>query len=341
MGINLPKLLRRANSMAEACRGHAAHNPGLQLGAVMGELALAGRDKITFFTSPRIDAFGMWVEQLIAESLGKHGKGILPVVGEAMGEPAFYNNDRVFVYLRLAGDDNVELDGRVDMLEAAGHPVITIQLDELEDLGQEFFRWEMATAGAAAVLKINPFDQPNVEQAKIKAKELMAAFAERGYLPVETPTLDYDDIDVYGPAMGESVVEALKAFLTNYRPGDYVAIMAYLPYGAEIDAALNELRLVLRTGLRSATTVGYGPRFLHSTGQLHKGDGNNGLFIQITHTPPEDAAIPGEKYTFATLAAAQAQGDYNALQENGRRLIRFHIEAGIDLAEAIRKLIPV
>ena len=341
MGINLPKLLRRANSMAKACRGHAAHNPGLQLGAVMGELALAGRDKITFFTSPRIEAFGMWVEQLIAESLGKHGKGILPVVGEAMGEPAFYNNDRYFVYLRLTGDDNVELDGRVDMLEAAGHPVITVQLDELEDLGQEFFRWEMATATAAAVLKINPFDQPNVEQAKIKAKELMAAFDESGYLPVEAPALDYDDIDVYGPAMGESVVEALKAFLTNYRPGDYVAIMAYLPYGEEIDAALNELRLVLRTGLRSATTIGFGPRFLHSTGQLHKGDGNNGLFIQITHTPPEDAAIPGEKYTFATLVAAQAQGDYNALRDNGRRLIRFHIEAGMDPAEAIRKLIPV
>ncbi len=341
IGVDLPKLLRRANTMANACRTHAGYNPGLQLGAAMGELALAGRDKITFFTSPKIAAFGMWVEQLIAESLGKHGKGILPVVGEAIAEPAFYNNDRYFVYLRLAGDDNVELDGKVDLLEAAGHPVITIQLDELEDLGQEFFRWEMATAAAGAILKINPFDQPNVELAKKKAKELMAAFDQSGYLPVQAPTLDYADIDVYGPAMGESVVEALKAFLTNYRPGDYVAIMAYLPYGEKIDAALNELRLALRNGLRSATTVGYGPRFLHSTGQLHKGDGNNGLFIQITHTPAADVAIPGEKYSFATLVAAQAQGDYNALQENKRRLIRFHIEQGINLPEAIRKLIPV
>ncbi len=341
MGVNLSRLLRRANSMADACRGHAVHNPGLQLGAAMGELALAGRDKITFFASPKIDAFGMWVEQLIAESLGKHGQGILPVVGEAMGQPAFYNDDRVFVYLRLAGDDNVELDGKVEVLEAAGHPVITIQMDELEDLGQEFFRWEMATAAAGAVLKINPFDQPNVELAKIKAKELMSEFDRTGFLPVPAPTLDYDDIDVYGPAMGETVIEALKAFLTNYQPGDYVAIMAYLPYGEETDAALDELRLTLRNGLQSATTVGYGPRFLHSTGQLHKGDGNNGLFIQITHTPAKDAAIPGEKYTFATLVAAQAQGDYNALQENGRRLIRFHVEAGVDLPAAIRKLTPV
>ncbi|MEW5960100.1 MAG: bifunctional transaldolase/phosoglucose isomerase [Chloroflexota bacterium] len=340
VGVNLPRLLRRANSMAEACRSQGAYNPGLQLGAAMGELALAGRDKITFFASPRLGAFGMWAEQLIAESVGKHSQGILPVVGEALGEPAFYNNDRLFVYLRLAGDDNAELDGKMSVLQAAGHPVITIQLDELEDLGQEFFRWEMATAAAGSILKINPFDQPNVELAKEKARELMTEFDRSGALPVETPTLDYDDIDVYGPAMGETVAAALKAFLTHYKPGDYVALMAYLPYGPEIEAALDELRLSLRQGLRSATTVGYGPRFLHSTGQLHKGDGNNGLFIQITHTPAQDAAIPGEKYTFATLVAAQAQGDYNALKQNNRRLIRFHIEAGVDLPSAIRKLIP-
>jgi hypothetical protein len=282
----------------------------------------------------------VWVEQLIAESTGKHGVGILPVVDEAITEPAFYNNDRVFVYLRLAGDDNVALDGRVDLLEAGGHPVITIQMDELEDLGQEFFRWEMATAAASAVLKINPFDQPNVESAKIKARELMAEFEQNGYLPSEAPTLDYDDIDAYGPAMGETVIEALQAFVTTYQPGDYVAIMAYLPYTPETNAALDELRLRIRNGLRAATTVGYGPRFLHSTGQLHKGDGNKGLFIQITHTPATDIEIPGEKYTFATLVAAQAQGDYNALKENNRRLIRFHIEAGQDIPAAIRKLIP-
>jgi len=340
IGVNLPKLLRRANAMADACKNHASLNPGLQLGAALGELAQLGRDKVTFFISPDVAAFGVWVEQLIAESTGKHGVGILPVADEAIADPAFYNNDRVFVYLRLAGDDNVELDGRVDVLAAAGHPVITIQMDELEDLGQEFFRWEMATAAAGAVLKINPFDQPNVELAKAKARELMAEFEQNGSLPAQSPTLDYDDIDAYGPAMGETVTEALKAFLTQYRPGDYVAIMAYLPYGDAIDQALGELRLTLRNGLRSAVTVGYGPRFLHSTGQLHKGDGNKGLFIQITHTPTTDVDVPGEKYTFATIVAAQAQGDYNALQESNRRLIRFHIEAGQDLPSAIRKLIP-
>jgi transaldolase/glucose-6-phosphate isomerase len=340
IGVDLPKLLRRARSMASACRNHALQNPGLQLGAAMGELALTGRDKITFFVSPKITAFGAWVEQLIAESLGKQGTGILPVVDEAITEPIFYNNDRLFVYLRLAGDENIELDGKVEVLEAAGHPVIWIQMDELEDLGQEFFRWEMATAAAGAILKINPFDQPNVELAKIKARELMAEFERSGALPAEAPTLDYDDIDAYGPAMGETVTAALQAFLTNFRPGDYIALMAYLPYEPEIDAALNELRLRLRNRLRTATTVGYGPRFLHSTGQLHKGDGNKGLFIQLTHTPATDVAIPGERYTFATLIAAQAQGDYNALKQNNRRLIRFHIEKGQNLAGALRKLIP-
>ncbi len=340
IGVNLGKLLRRAESMANACHNPALNNPGLQLGAALGELALLGRDKVTFFTSPSIAAFGVWVEQLIAESLGKQGLGILPVVDEAMTEAAFYNRDRVIVYLRIAGDDNAALDGRVDVLAAGGHPVVWVDMDELEDLGQEFFRWEMATAAAGAVLKINPFDQPNVEQAKVKARELMAEFEAHGALPAEAPTLDYDDVDAYGPAMGETVAEALQNFLAQTRPGDYVAIMAYLPYGEEIDAALNDLRLTIRTGLRVATTVGYGPRFLHSTGQLHKGDGNKGVFIQITHTPATDVEIPGEKYSFATLLAAQAQGDYNALQENGRRLIRFHIEAGQNVPEAIRKFIP-
>jgi transaldolase/glucose-6-phosphate isomerase len=339
VGVDLGRLLRRARSMANACHNHALHNPGLQLGAVMGELALMGRDKVTIFTSPGIASFGDWVEQLIAESLGKNGTGILPVVGETITEPAFYQNDRLFVYLRMAGDDNANLDARVNVLEAAGHPVVWIDMDELEDLGQEFFRWEMATAAAGAVLKLNPFDQPNVEQAKHLTRELMAEFEQSGTLPVDSPTLDYDDIDAYGPVMGESVTEALAAFLTRFQPGDYVALMAYLPYDDEITTALGELRREIQLTLRAATTLGCGPRFLHSTGQLHKGDGNKGLFIQLTHTPANDIDIPGEKYSFATLVSAQAQGDYNALQQNNRRLIRFHIEAGQDISQAIRKLI--
>jgi len=339
VGVDTGKLLRRAESMAAACRNHPQQNPGLQLGAAMGELALVGRDKITFFASPKIEAIGMWIEQLIAESTGKLGQGILPVVGEAMAEAATYGNDRVFVYLRLAGDNNAQLDGQINVLEAAGHPVIAIYLDELEDFGQEFFRWEMATAATGAVLKLNPFDQPNVESAKIKAKELMAAFEQQGFLPTESPTLDYDDIDAYGPVVGETVTEALQAFVSQARPGDYICLMAYVPYNAATEAAMNELRLALRDKLRVATAIGFGPRFLHSTGQLHKGDANKGLFIQITHTPVTDVAIPGEKYTFATLVAAQAQGDYNALKENNRRLIRFHIQQA-DVPAAIRKLIP-
>ncbi|MDM8528085.1 bifunctional transaldolase/phosoglucose isomerase [Anaerolineales bacterium HSG24] len=339
VGVDLGKLLRRAISMAQACQAPSEHNPGLQLGATLGELALVGRDKMTLFASPQIEALGNWVEQLVAESTGKHGVGILPVVGEAIAEPAAYQTDRLFVYLRMLGDDNAELDGRMELFRAAGHPVILIEMDELEDFGQEFFRWEMATATASAVLKINPFDQPNVESAKVKARELMAEFDETGSLPSDSPTLDYDDIDAYGPVMGKTVNEALKAFVQQAQAGDYIAIMAYLPTTPETDAALNELRIRLRDGLRVATTVGYGPRFLHSTGQLHKGDGNKGLFIQLTHAPASDVEIPGESYSFATLVAAQAQGDYNALQDNNRRLIRFHIEQA-DIPDAIRKLIP-
>ncbi|MDM8520800.1 bifunctional transaldolase/phosoglucose isomerase [Anaerolineales bacterium HSG6] len=339
IGVNLGKLLRRAISMAQACQAPSEHNPGLQLGATLGELALVKRDKLTLFASPQITALGNWVEQLVAESTGKHGMGILPVVGEEIAEPAAYQADRLFVYLRMIGDDNAELDGRMELLRAAGHPVILIEMDELEDFGQEFFRWEMATATASAVLKINPFDQPNVESAKVKAQELMAEFDETGSFPTDSPTLDYDDIDAYGPAMGETVNEALKAFVQQAQPGDYIAIMAYLPTTPETDAALNELRLRLRNGLRVATTVGYGPRFLHSTGQLHKGDDNRGLFIQLTHMPAGDVEIPSETYSFATLVAAQAQGDYNALQDNNRRLLRFHIEQA-NIPDAIRKLIP-
>ncbi len=339
VGVNLGKLLRRAETMAIACHGETAYNPGVQLGAVMGEMAQAGRDKLTLFASPSIEPLGMWIEQLVAESTGKHGVGILPVVGEAIEEPAAYSNDRLFVFLRMVGDDNVELDGKVSVLEGAGHPVVTIEMDELEDFGQEFFRWEMATAAASAVLAVNPFDQPNVESAKIKAKELMAEFEKKGDLPLTMPTTTLEAIKIYGESDGITPGEVVRNFVGQAQAGDYVAIMAYLPTTPETDEALNEVRLALRNGLKAATTVGYGPRFLHSTGQLHKGDGNNGLFIQLTHTPVGDAAIPGEKYTFATVVAAQAQGDYKALTEGKRRLLRFHLPSE-DIPAAIRKLIP-
>ncbi len=335
IGINLHKLLDRAITMLHATHYcvPVAENPGLALGAAMGELAVAGRDKITFFASPSIETFGVWVEQLIAESTGKNGKGILPVAGERLGTPDHYGDDRFFVCLRMEGDENDLLDKGVNALEAAGHPVIRISLDEREDLAGEFFRWEMATAAAGAVLGINPFDQPNVEAAKVKAREMLKAFQETGSLPADAPTLVEGDIEAFGGSgkNGANIREIFADFVKFGGPGDYVALMAYVPRTVENDAILESIRLTLRDRLKVATTLGYGPRFLHSTGQLHKGNGNKGLFIQITHAPVSDIAIPGEPYSFGTLIAAQALGDFRALAEGGRRLIRFHIKGDVSV----------
>ncbi len=333
IGINLHKLLDRAITMVHAShyRVPVADNPGLALGAAMGELALTGRDKITFFASPSIAAFGVWVEQLIAESTGKNDTGILPVADEKLEAPDRYGDDRLFVYLRMDGDENDLLDKGIDALEAAGHPVVRIALDEREDIGGEFFRWEMATAAAGAVLGINPFDQPNVEAAKVKARELLRAFQETGRLPSDTPLMVEGNIQVFGGTAksARSMRDVFTDFLKLARHGDYAALMAYVPRIGDTDMILDGLRLALRDRLKIATTVGYGPRFLHSTGQLHKGDGNKGLFIQVTHTPESDLPIPGEPYSFGTLVTAQALGDHQALGERGRRLIRFHIKGDV------------
>jgi len=340
IGVDVETMLDRALIMAQACSSDVPvnKNPGLTLGAAMGELGLAGRDKLTFFASPGISTFGAWVEQLIAESTGKLGKGILPVAGEKPGPPYVYGEDRFFVYLRLAGDDNDGLDQMVKTLEKAGHPVARIHLDEKLDMGGEFFRWEMATAAAGSVLGINPFDQPDVEAAKIKARELMAAYQGTGVLPSDDPVLVDQDMEVYGGAgTGSSTVaEHLADFLKQRREGDYIAIMSYIPPSPQADELLDGIRISLRDRLRIATTVGYGPRFLHSTGQLHKGGKNNGLFIQITHTPGSDTLIPGEPYSFGTLIAAQALGDYQALAERKRRLIRIHF--GMDERAGLERL---
>jgi transaldolase/glucose-6-phosphate isomerase len=340
IGMNLHKLLDGAITMLHATHYcvPVAENPGLALGAAMGELALAGRDKITFFTSPSIATFGIWIEQLIAESTGKNGRGILPVADEKLGAPDHYGDDRFFVSLRMDGDENEIVDKGLDALELAGHPVVRITLDEREDLGGEFFRWEMATAAAGAVLSINPFDQPNVEATKIKTGELLKAFQETGSLPADTPFLVEDNIEVFSGTGrgGGSIREVFGDFLTLTRAGDYIALMAYVPQTGDTDTALDSIRLALRDRLKVATTKGYGPRFLHSTGQLHKGDGNKGLFIQITHAPENDIGIPGEPYSFGTLVAAQALGDFQVLAERGRRLIRFHIKG--DVAVGLKQI---
>jgi hypothetical protein len=332
LGVDTQRLLEQAlvdKSGCESCVA-AGQNAGAWLGAAIGELAKAGRDKITFIISPAIASFGDWVEQLIAESTGKSSTGILPVVGEAVGNPDQYGSDRLFVYLHM--DDDTHDEPAIAALEAAGHPVVHIQLSDLHGLGGQFFLWEMATAVAGYRIGIQPFNQPNVESAKIIARQMIAAYIESGNLPEQNAALRDNGMAVYGAVVtGTNVIEALKSFLNQARTSDYVTLQAYVTPGRETDEALNTLRLRIRDSLNVATTSGYGPRFLHSTGQLHKGDAGNGLFIQFTSDPVEDVAIPDEagavqsSMTFGVLKLAQALGDQQALLENNRRVIRFHL----------------
>lgn len=327
VGVDLPRLLDRARAMAHACSAPPPDNPAARLGAALGVLAQAGRDKMTLVLSPALAHLGDWIEQLIAESTGKEGRGILPVVGEEPAGPAAYGEDRYFVYLRLQGDTTHGT--AVQALAEAGFPLIRMTLRDPYDLGGQFFLWEMANAVAGHLLGVNPFDQPNVESAKALARQMVAAYRQTGALPPASPA--------------PLTAGALRGFLKQARPGDYVSIQAYLAPTEETTAALQQLRLALRDRLRLATTVGYGPRFLHSTGQLHKGDAGRGLFIQFTADNardaviPEEGAEPGPPLTFGVLQRAQAMGDRQALLANGRRVIHFHL--GTDAPEGIRKLL--
>ena len=343
IGMDLKRLQERAADAAgREFSGEKGENGmgGATLGALLGGLAAQGRDKLTFVFSPRIAPFGDWIEQLIAESTGKEGKGILPVVGEPLGKPGVYGSDRCFVRLCLA--DERPGEDQLRLLAEAGHPVVDIRLGDPYDLGGQCFSWEMATAVAGARLGINPFNQPDVESAKILARQMIAAYREKGELPPETPALQVPGISVYGPARGGGPGEALEAFLGEAKPGAYAAVHAYLKPTADADAALALLRLRIRDRFRIAVTVGYGPRFLHSTGQLHKGDAGRGLFIQLTADDPRDVSIPdalgapAAALTFGVLKAAQAFGDRRALLEKGRGVIRFHLHA--DPAGGIRRL---
>jgi glucose-6-phosphate isomerase len=303
IGLDAETMLHRAHRMAEATAScvPTLENPAAWLGAILGESALAGRNKATFVLSPGIASFGLWVEQLIAESTGKEGKGILPVADEPLGPPEVYSADRVFVSMALAGEADAETESRLAALERAGHPVVHLRLEDQYDLGQEFFRWEFATAVAGAVLRINPFDQPNVAESKANTK---AVLAKRS---AATPAA--------------SAVE-LEKFLAGIKPGDYLAIMAYLPPTPDNDRRLASIRLRLRDRLKVATTLGYGPRYLHSTGQLHKGGPPVGHFLQISEPLKGDLPIPGESFSFGQLEAAQAEGDLVALRARGRPAIR-------------------
>ncbi len=309
MGLDVGALLDRAVAMMHACGPSAPvrENPAALLGAAMAGHALRGRDKLTLIASPSIAAFGLWAEQLVAESLGKEGRGIVPVEGEPLLDPGCYGDDRQFTYLRLDGDDNAAADASVAAIEAAGRPVVRLALRDRYDLGAEFFRWELATAIAGAMLGVHPFDQPNVQQAKDQTLLALSEFARLGRLP---------DVDAPG---------SLAGLLDTARPGDYLAILAYVRQTPDTDAALSGLRRAVAERCRIATTLGYGPRYLHSTGQVHKGGPDTGLFLLLTDDSAEDAPVPGEPYSFGTLAEAQALGDLRALQSLGRRVARVRL----------------
>ncbi len=348
IGMDLNSILRRASKMAETC-DYPVHgdNTAAHLGAAMGVLAMVGRNKVTIIISPPLSHFGAWVEQLIAESTGKDGKGILPVVDEAVLPPDKYENDRLFVYLRLKNDRT--FDEKVQALKDDGKPIIQLDLRDTYDLCGEFFRWEMAVAIAGMLIGINPFDQPNVESAKILASEMVTTYQTKGMLPELMPTFVSEGIAVYTDQVSGSVGEALKKFISRAEPGkkrassrSYVALQAYVNPTPENNAALQGLRNKIQQTYRLAVTVGYGPRFLHSTGQLHKGDAGHGLFIQFTSEIDKDLPIPdrpGENtslITFGVLKSAQALGDRQALLDAGRRVIRFHL--GTDISSDLKKL---
>jgi hypothetical protein len=328
VGVDVRLLLDRALTTTSACEScvEVADNPSAWLGTIVGELAKTGRDKVTLVASPAIASFGAWVEQLIAESTGKEGRGILPVVGEPLGPPGVYGDDRLFVHLRLR-DDHTH-DAALMVLEEAGHPVVRLHWDDAYDLGGQFFLWEMATAVAGHRLGINPFDQPNVEAAKVLARQMVTEYKQTGTLPGgESPPLS---------------VEAFKAFLPEAGRGAYVALQAYVKPTGGTDAALLELRTRIRDRFRFATTVGYGPRYLHSTGQLHKGDAGQGLFLQFTADDERDVGIPDEpgssaaSMTFGVLKAAQAVGDRQALLDGWRPVMHLHL--GRDVVGGLRRL---
>ncbi|TRZ98267.1 MAG: bifunctional transaldolase/phosoglucose isomerase [Nitrospiraceae bacterium] len=345
MGVNVEHLLYRAERMRHSCDSCVPpeDNPGVLLGVAMGELARQGRDKITLITSPAIGALGAWMEQLIAESTGKEGKGIVPIDDEPLGAPEVYGADRFFAYIRYSGGADAAQDAKVTALEKAGHPVVRIELTDLINLGEEFFLWEVATAVAGSLLGINAFDQPNVQESKDYTKNFLDEYKKNGRLPEEEPVLTADGVKIYGDAASREALKgastldaALKSHLARVKAGDYVALNAYVERTDASHQALQGMRLRVRDKKKVATTLGYGPRFLHSTGQLHKGGPNSGVFIQITSDDAQDLPIPGEPYTFGVLKAAQALGDFVCLGKRNRRAIRVHL--GADVETGLKKL---
>jgi transaldolase/glucose-6-phosphate isomerase len=352
MGLDVGRFLTGARQMVKACgEGKPAeHNPGVLLGAILGVAATQGRDKMTLFTSPGIVSLGGWLEQLVAESTGKSGKGIIPVDGEDIGSPDSYGDDRVFVYLRLGSVPDAAQDAAVGALEAAGQPVARITLADTYLLGAEFFRWEIATAVAGAILGINPFDQPDVEASKIETRKLTSVYAASGSLPAEHPVLVEGDLSLYTnhrnaeslfalAGSDASLASLVNAHLARAGSGDYVALLAYQARNATHDSVLQTLRHRVRDSRGVATCVGFGPRFLHSTGQAYKGGPNSGVFLQITCDHERDLPVPGHAYTFGIVEAAQARGDFEVLAERKRRVLRVHL--GGDAQTSLERLLSL
>ena len=332
MGLDVRKLLERARGAKSF-----AESDALNLGVILGEGASAGRDKLTLVIDSPLTSLGLWIEQLIAESTGKEGKGIVPVDGELLGSPEVYGDDRLFVSISVGGA-SAEINAKLEALAAVGHPIVYRELDELYDLGAEFFLWELATAVAGWRIGINPFDQPNVQEAKDATKELLNRFEHHGRLEERFEIASDDLISVYGKeeTKAESVAEVIRALLATIRPGDYIAFLNYIEETPDIDQKFQELRTQLRDATKCAVTIGYGPRFLHSTGQLHKGGPDTGVFFQIIANDQIDFAIPGEGYTFTILKQAQAFGDFRALAKHGRRVIG--IDLGDDIHQGLERL---
>lgn len=331
MGLDVEDFLEAADAMARECSARSApeQNPGVLLGALLGTLALEGRDKVTIIASPGIHDLGAWLEQLIAESTGKIGKGLIPVDREALGAPSVYGADRVFVYLRLESSPDHGQDAALDALAAAGEPVVRISLPGRHHLGAEFFRWEIATAVAGSIIGINPFDQPDVEASKVETRKLTEQYEKTGSLPAETPAIVDQGIRVFGSAKGATLEECLGAHLGSLGAGDYFGLLAYIEMNQQHEEALQAIRVRVRDSKRVATCLGFGPRFLHSTGQAYKGGPNSGVFLQITADDAQDLPVPGQKYTFGVVKAAQARGDLAVLLERKRRALRVHLGADI------------
>ena len=335
-GLDVARLIDESAKAVAAAKLPPAQNPALQLGILLGVANNAGRDKLTIFTSPEIRDLGAWLEQLLAESTGKQGRGVTPVDRETIAAPEIYGHDRVFAYIKLAGTADPSQDAHVAALEAAGHPVVCIEIADRYEFFGQFFSWEFATAVAGSLMGIDPFNQPDVESAKVEARELMSQYEKTGRLPYRRPMHVDQGVEIYASdgyadrlkssGTGASLGSYLKDHLSQIHAGDYFAILAFLPMFPENERALQAIRHRVRDTKRVATCLGFGPRFLHSTGQDYKGGPNSGVFLQITGDHPLDLAIPGQKYSFGVVIDAQAAGDLAVLESRGRRVMRLHLK---------------